>query len=78
MAESSLTETGFRAIMRRLRSDDEFRRQFLSEKPVRALAGKGIVSKEDERRISLIKWSCKADRGGTIDEKLVLCSSSGY
>lgn len=78
MAGSRLSLDGFEVIMKNLRKDEKFRRQLLSDNPARATIGKSIFLKEDIHRIAAIRWNQKGKHNNEIDEKLVLCSSSGY
>jgi hypothetical protein len=72
-----LTEEGFRLLMKRMGTDREFRRRLLSGTLTLEEAA-GTIPGEDTKKISRVKWDSTGKYLGMIDEKLVLCSSSGY
>jgi len=78
MASARLSEEGFANVMEKLRSDKTFRNQFLSDRPDRVITDRGLLTEDDAASVAAIKWDSPDKPFGAIDEKLVLCSSSGF
>jgi hypothetical protein len=78
MAESRLSVDGFRRVMTLLRSNPEFRQRLLSDSPRDALVVSGTLSPTDTECIERLRWDDPPEATRPFDEKLVLCSSSGY
>ena len=78
MTGCRLSKSAFRMVMNSLRSDQAFRRLLLSDSPGMALLRASCVSEADASCLAAIRWEAGPDRYSPIDEKLVLCSSSGY
>lgn len=78
MDQLRLSTEGFRTIMMRLRSDEMFRKQFFLNAPSQAGISTCGLSKDDNKRLAALVWESRILPNESIDEKLVLCSSSGY
>ncbi len=76
--KKGLSEKGFRVVMEKLQESEKFRRQLLSGEDAIEIIGRGLLSAEDERYLATIVWGHTKLQIDPIDEKLVLCSSSGY
>jgi len=79
MSATRMTEAGFETIMEGLRKGGHLRALLLSDAPGDAIgSGRIDLSPEDEECLRAVRWEEEDERFGPIDEKLVLCSSSGY
>jgi hypothetical protein len=78
MIDPKFSRTELRELIQRLRTDQEFRKWLFDESPSRCAFKLPPMSGIDSERLRAIKWDRTHPTSGPIDEKLVLCSSSGY
>jgi len=76
--DNRLSTVGFRTVMARLRNDETFRVQLLGDSPSDAIKEFSHMSDDDKLIVGSIIWDQKVTSLYPIDQKLVLCSSSGY
>lgn len=74
----SLSESKFGLLLDKLLNDQEFREAFFAD-PRDAIKGFGIsLTKGEIARLMNLKWAKNNENMVAFNEKLVLCSSSGY
>lgn len=78
MAELRLSEEGFKVIMENMQANEAFRKQFLLGDLSRSPISLNRLSASDLGCLAALKWETRSLPDIPIDEKIVLCSSSGY